>query len=97
MHRSCTERCQLLDLRHARYGTDFARFDHTEENVRRCFEAIERMDMEDTGRGEVGEATVARPSPDRAARKQAMREALEEPRVREALAAARALHAEFVS
>ena len=45
-----------------KFGTKFVPFVHTEENVERCFRLIEKWDMEDTGRSEVTEPTVARPS-----------------------------------
>jgi hypothetical protein len=42
------------------FGTSFARFEHSDENVRRCFEAIEQISREQ--RGELVESAVARPS-----------------------------------
>jgi hypothetical protein len=67
------------------FGTDFARFEHTEANAAACFAIIERR----SGRryGEVVETRVARPSASREERKRALRRtletgALEEPRRR---------------
>jgi hypothetical protein len=49
----------------ARFGTSFAEFEHTEENERRCFELIEGENRRRAA-GAVVEATVARPSSERA-------------------------------
>ncbi len=46
----------------ARFGTDFSIFVHTEENVKKVYQLIEKMDQKDTGRTMVTETTVARPS-----------------------------------
>lgn len=48
----------------SRFGTDFAEFEHTDENVRRCFERIEAENRR-RGNGAVVETSVARPSPER--------------------------------
>jgi len=45
-----------------RFGTSFAEFEHTEENARRCFEAIDRDYRRRLPEGEVLERQVARPS-----------------------------------
>lgn len=45
-----------------RFGIDYKPFEPTEENVKACFELVDRMDREDRGRLEVTETTVARPS-----------------------------------
>ena len=45
-----------------RFGTSFAEFEHTKENQRRCFEAIERAYAVRDERGSALEAIVARPS-----------------------------------
>ncbi len=44
----------------ARFGTAFHEFDHSEDNVKRCFEAIERDSR--ARRGDLRESEVARPS-----------------------------------
>jgi hypothetical protein len=46
-------------------GTSFAPFAHTKENVSKCFQLLDKLDMQDTGRSEVTESTVARPSEER--------------------------------
>jgi len=50
-----------------RYGTGYKEFDHTEENVARCFDAIE--DRNRARFGTIVEGKVARPSQERAGRK----------------------------
>ena len=50
-----------------RYGTGYKEFDHTEENVARCFDAIEERNR--ARFGTLVEGKVARPSQERSARK----------------------------
>ena len=45
-----------------RFGTAFALFEHTEENVRRCWEAIDRDYRTRVGAGDEFDRIVARPS-----------------------------------
>ncbi len=45
-----------------RFGTTFGRFEHTEENVRRCWEAIDRDYRTRVGAGAEFDRIVARPS-----------------------------------
>ena len=54
-----------------RFGTSFTEFDHTQENVQRCFDAIEVRNVERFG--SVEEHTVARPSSERAVEKESIR------------------------
>jgi hypothetical protein len=44
------------------FGTDFAEFDHTEENVRRCWASIDRDYQARVGEGTEFDRIVARPS-----------------------------------
>ncbi|HEX9123962.1 MAG TPA: hypothetical protein VF984_11520 [Actinomycetota bacterium] len=62
-----------------RFGTDFSVFEHTEENVRRCFEAIEGDYRKRLPEGEALEREVARPSEWRRARKEELRAAYRSP------------------
>lgn len=57
-----------------RFGTRFAEFDHTEDNVRRCFRRIDERNQQRFG--EVVEAKVARPSAARDAANQGARSEL---------------------
>ena len=54
-----------------RFATNFAEFEHTDENVERVFELIERRNVERYGA--VTETTVARPSAERAQRKSGLK------------------------
>ncbi len=57
----------------ARFGTTFVEFDHTEENVRACFEAIDRHWRGTGASGTTLERVVARPSTARDLVKEAVR------------------------
>jgi|tagenome__1003787_1003787.scaffolds.fasta_scaffold20921173_3 hypothetical protein len=73
-----------------RFGTSFARFDHTPENVRRTFERIETKNRSTYAR--IEESKIARPSSDRDATKASLRALLEEPSLRPLVDTARELH-----
>lgn len=62
-----------------RFGTDFAAFEQTEENVRRVFEAIETDYRKRLPEGEALEREVARPSEWRRERKEELRAAYRSP------------------
>lgn len=57
-----------------RFGTSFAEFEHTKENERRCFEAIDRSYAMRVERDDALEAIVARPSEMRREVKERLRE-----------------------
>jgi hypothetical protein len=59
-----------------RYGTSFTPFEHTDENVARCFGRIESQNRERSA-GRVVESAVARPSEERARRAAAARRRVE--------------------
>jgi len=46
----------------AKWGSSFLPFEHSEENVQRCFAQVEQADLEDHGGNQVEEMLVARPS-----------------------------------
>jgi len=52
----------VIERVNRRFSTNFVVFEHTEENVKRVFKLVEKMDKEDQGRTSVTETTVARPS-----------------------------------
>lgn len=90
----------VIDRLNRNYGTNFARFEHTPDNVAAVFEIVDRMDLEDrTRRHDDSTATVGRPTAEREEAKETIRARLmgtaprlvdEARRVREAfLAAAR--------
>jgi hypothetical protein len=60
-----------------RFGTGYKEFDHTEENVARCFDAIE--DRNRARFGKIEEGKVARPSEQRAAHKAEMTARFDDP------------------
>lgn len=63
----------VIECVNKKYGTQFAEFEHTEENVRQCFELIEEMNRVKVGNRSPFEATVARPSFEREEMKAALR------------------------
>lgn len=54
-----------------RFGTEFEEFEHTEENVKRCFDLMEQRNRQI--RGSLNEVTVSRPSEERRALKESLR------------------------
>jgi hypothetical protein len=63
----------VIECVNKRYGTQFAQFEHTEENVRQSFELIEEMNRVKVGMRSPLEASVARPSFEREQMKAAIR------------------------
>ncbi len=63
----------------AKFGTAFEEFEHTQANVERCFELIERRNRERYGA--VTETTVPRPSAERDEVKKALRQEFEADRL----------------
>jgi hypothetical protein len=59
------------------FGTSFREFDHTADNVARCIEIIEQVDLK--RKGKVEEARVARPSGERETMKDELRAAFRSP------------------
>jgi hypothetical protein len=64
-----------------RFGTGYKEFDHTEENVARCFQKIEERNRERYGA--LVEGKVARPSAERRSRKEALAAAFDAPALAE--------------
>ena len=62
---------EVIDRVNERFGSGFQRFDHTQENVDRCFAEIE-TNSRGQRQGRLVEAVVARPSDERARLKQAV-------------------------
>ena len=87
----------IVDRVNEMFGAGFERFEHTPENVERAFSIIDEMDRVDTGRADVTEATVARPSRDRDPAKSDLGEDLLRPELAGLLTRADRLYAEFVS
>lgn len=80
-----------------RFGTTFDEFQHTEENVRRVWKAIDRDYEARVTSGGDFDRTVARPSPERDAARARAHRAYESPRLSRARARARALYEQFVA
>lgn len=57
---------RVTERTNRRYGTSFTPFEHTEENVSRCFARIEAQNRARAGGKRVAESAVARPSEERA-------------------------------
>ena len=57
---------RVIERVNARFGTSFAPFEHTDENVRRCFAEIEAGNRARSGAARIAESAVARPSEERA-------------------------------
>lgn len=85
----------VIDRVNERFGTSFARFEHTEESVRRVFEAIEADYRKRLPEGEALEREVARPSAWRRERKEALRAAYRSPATARLRARARRVHEAF--
>jgi hypothetical protein len=84
---------RVVERVNERFGTRFVPFEHTEENVRRCWEAIDRDYRTRTeGREDEFLRTVARPSPAREELKRRLREEYEATVPARARAAARTLY-----
>jgi hypothetical protein len=64
----------VIDEINRKFGTSFARFEHTEENVQACFRSIEKRNAARFGGGTVLEEGVARPSKMRQMQKTSMEE-----------------------
>lgn len=76
-----------------RFKTDFAEFDHTEENVAKCFEEMEQGYRRLSGpRDDVLEQIVTRPSAERRERAEQLRQEAESPRLRRVVSAAREVY-----
>jgi hypothetical protein len=78
-----------------RFDTLFTEFEHTDVNVERCFELIERRNRERYG--VISEPTVARPSAQRDALKDALRQAYEVDRLARLRARAARVYKALVS
>ena len=68
---------RVTERTNRRYGTSFTPFEHTEENVTRCFARIEAQNRARAGGNLLAESAVARPSEERAREAQAARTRVE--------------------
>jgi len=81
----------------AYFGTDFRVFNHTKDNIEKVFQIVEEMDKEDTGRKDVQESTVARPSQQKEALKDSLRSRLDSPTAKRLLAKAEQVYNQFIA
>ncbi len=81
----------VVDRLNLQAHTSFARFDHTPDNVARCFAIIEDRNSSLSG-GTVAAHAVARPTTTRDGDKARVRELLDAPRLAPLLDAARSVH-----
>lgn len=79
------------------FGTSFHPFEHSEENVRKCFEMIDEVNRADTNERQIQEHTVSRPTGSREQVKKRVRERLHDPALTEALQAAHRIYEDFCS
>jgi hypothetical protein len=87
----------VVERVNALFGTNFAPFVHSDENVKACFEIIERYDLADTGRSVVSEDSVSRPSDERRRRKELFRAEVNAPDLSELLEKAKGIYLDFVA
>jgi hypothetical protein len=80
-----------------RFGTFFAKFEHTDKNVQRCYQLIEEMDRRDTGREDTTMTTVAHPSSQRESLKGNLREELENESFQSLVTRAEAIYSRMTS
>jgi hypothetical protein len=83
----------LIDQLNQRFGTSFARFEHTEQNMRQVFEQIERVDHV-VERGD--RSKYSTPSAEKEELKAAIGSRLEAEELRPLVEAANAIYSEFV-
>jgi hypothetical protein len=86
----------VLERVNAKFGTRFSPFEHSEDNVNSVFARIEKMHRARRN-SSVDEKQIARPSALKAELKDALREELETPRVRELTTRAEAAYNNMVS
>ena len=80
----------VLERVNARFGTRFVPFDHAEGNVESVFAQIEKVHKEKRNR--LDEEQIARPSPIKAGKKEALRRGLEAPEMERLTARAEFLY-----
>ena len=85
----------VIDRVNKRFGTDFNRFDHTEDNVEKCFFTIEERNAMRFGGGLVVEDKVARPSSQRKLKKRQVIDILNNKKTRRMLEDAENIYSIF--
>jgi len=87
---------EIIRKVNARFGTFFAIFEPTEENMRKCYEFIDKMDLRDTKFEKVTATTVARPSQEREKMKDLFKKELKENSLRDLIIQAEAIYYKMV-
>lgn len=87
----------VIERINQRFSTTFSPFEHNEENVREVFRLVEQDDLQNTGRMEVTETTVARPSSERERMKSVLQREFEKEDLKDLLARAQALYRDFTA
>lgn len=80
-----------------KFGTSFLTFEHTDENLKDCFEIIELQNTSDRGDRNFSERTVARPSLAREKNKKAIRELIGNSSFKHLVADARDIYKELTA
>lgn len=88
---------QVIRRVNVAFGTSFLEFEHTEENVSKCFRRMEEINREYHGGLHVREDRVPRPSEARQARKPSILRCIKAPTVAPLLTEAREIYAQFES
>lgn len=86
----------VIDRLNAMSGSQFMRFEHTEESLKRCFEVVEEMDRVDRSDGAVAETHVGRPSETRRLAKSKVLECIDSPEFASRLARCRDVYEQFL-
>lgn len=87
----------VIERLNERFGTRFAAFEHTEENIGTIFSQIDEIDAPPSDDTRFGKRTVARPSPTGGERRVAVEIRLKEPGYAALLARAKAAHARLLA
>jgi hypothetical protein len=95
-HRVISDFGAVLDDVNAKFGTSFARYEHTASNEAATFQLVEQMNRLEC-HGELVETHVGRPSTERELRKAAVRAELDRPRMASQLMHADELYAAYVA
>jgi hypothetical protein len=86
---------EIIKRLNRRFGTDFAPFVHTDENVHKVFELIEQGDREEFALNRVTETRVGRPSSERDRIKALLKNQLEAESLKDLIATAKSMYADF--
>jgi hypothetical protein len=86
---------RVIQELNGRFSTHFSPFEHTATNVEKVFQLVEEMDKQDTGKDQVSENMVARPSKAREAMKVSIKQQLEHETLKPLLRQAQQLYRQF--